>query len=1017
MKLQKVDFIVHVPLEEEWNEIRRVFELGENLTVANNPVFQLELPEGLSGIAVLQTGMGRSAAQEAVRHVLDRFSCSVYICLGIAGAIAKDLNLGDVCYSGQVIDIYDNSKVKDKGDGVDLSYSPDYYETPQNISLALNFVRTFPELSSNHDAWLRAARENAEATCPAAVPGRGDASELVREPKSIDGTLICGAVSESAEYGEQLKKIERKALAIETESGSIFSECKARGVPALTIRGISDYAVGKGKLEIDSESGVRSVAAYNAALFLKLQLENSHLIDRIRGEELDAAPRLEFPETQEHQENCLPALLEEIDKSVDESLRELSPAYRTKPAGYKLPMPRIKASDPELADARKEGPSEILDAMRLHRRLLVQVPRTYPDPALAYSIAQGLLLSEMDGKKLVPIVVDGRNVRPPNKAIRSEAFLDLPSGIERDGGELVFIIDSPSLSSDTRLKYLINQVRAEGESRIIIVTRDEKHLIQEADILRSTSARMYDLCGVSFLEMATFLENSFKLPSAEAEVLALQLRSTFSNFSLPAHPSFFAGIPSETLASLLQANRRSELIQLAVDGFLTFVVASDAEKVRLSRTRRAKFLRGLVVEMEVEKRSFSETDLVAMAEKMSAEYEYDLQSFSFIHDFVENGIIHFESGKAFITLPFIRSYLLALELSENPDLARRYFNLEDLDFDLLAFDLYCEIGAAAEIKELLSKRLTALLDGHNGVVMPHVLLSHSINPRIVGRPASLKVLASKISAARRAIENDENDRANKVQILEIVDRVNETVADTRSQEDDSDGPSAQAVSASELDRLVPLWLLASVLLGSAAEELKADERRELASLVVRASDRLLHLWTEFAASYDYTDVKRELLSDTKFREELEISEAELDSLLDMLVDLMEYTFLTEPIDRVLDHICEQKDPIIGNSLESANPGEATGPLLKAVWLSSIDHRKGKPLLDQAIKETPEFRFYRQTLASFLIRRVKWKISHKPTRLLLLDAAESLLKPMQPLLDKGQIKRLVENDPQSSGDST
>jgi hypothetical protein len=49
----------------------------------------------------------------------------------------------------------------------------------------------------------------------------------------------------------------------------------------------------------------------------------------------------------------------------------------------------------------------------------------------------------------------------------------------------------------------------------------------------------FNLCDVSFLEMAIFLENSFEMPSQEAEVVAYRLKGMFSRFSLPAHPSLF----------------------------------------------------------------------------------------------------------------------------------------------------------------------------------------------------------------------------------------------------------------------------------------------------------------------------------------------------------------------------------------------------------------------------------------------------------------------------------------------
>ena len=61
-------------------------------------------------------------------------------------------------------------------------------------------------------------------------------------PKSMGGTIVCGVVSAGNNYNDKLKQIDRKVLAIDTESGGIFSVTTRKNVEALTIRGISDYA-------------------------------------------------------------------------------------------------------------------------------------------------------------------------------------------------------------------------------------------------------------------------------------------------------------------------------------------------------------------------------------------------------------------------------------------------------------------------------------------------------------------------------------------------------------------------------------------------------------------------------------------------------------------------------------------------------------------------------------------------------------------------------------------------------
>jgi hypothetical protein len=124
--------------------------------------------------------------------------------------------------------------------------------------------------------------------------------------------------------------------------------------------------------------------------------------------------------------------------------------------------------------------------------------------------------------------------------------------------------------------------------------------------------------------MSHFVQKNFDMKSSEAEVVALRLRETFRKFDLDAHPSYFAGIPRSTLTALIQANRRAELMELAVAGFMIFVVADDKASVQLSRTTRSRFLQNLLVEIWVEKRNFSHSQLVEFTSDFAKKFDFDI---------------------------------------------------------------------------------------------------------------------------------------------------------------------------------------------------------------------------------------------------------------------------------------------------------------------------------------------------------------------------------------------------------
>jgi hypothetical protein len=92
--------------------------------------------------------------------------------------------------------------------------------------------------------------------------------------------------------------------------------------------------------------------------------------------------------------------LGQIGNEVDEALRKLSPEYKLQPKGYRLPLPRIKVA------ARADGtgdstfdPIEVRRGLEIQDRLLIGLPRTYPDQSLAWIIADDLLTAEINGRR------------------------------------------------------------------------------------------------------------------------------------------------------------------------------------------------------------------------------------------------------------------------------------------------------------------------------------------------------------------------------------------------------------------------------------------------------------------------------------------------------------------------------------------------------------------------------------------------------------------------------------------
>ena len=117
MTKEYIDLLVIIPLEEELHEFTEVF--SHKTDVSTDTQFRWMFESGVEDISMLvvqQEEMGRSSAAKATYSLLELYDVGLVVCLGIAGSLDKDAKLGFVCYTGHVIDVYDNAKASDVAD-------------------------------------------------------------------------------------------------------------------------------------------------------------------------------------------------------------------------------------------------------------------------------------------------------------------------------------------------------------------------------------------------------------------------------------------------------------------------------------------------------------------------------------------------------------------------------------------------------------------------------------------------------------------------------------------------------------------------------------------------------------------------------------------------------------------------------------------------------------------------------------------------------------------------------------
>jgi nucleoside phosphorylase len=1011
------DAIIVVPLEEEFQTVLEHFTVADDLSTDTQIMISATVSNSnLSILLAKQVDMGKARTISTSLACLEGFDTGLMICLGIAGGISSDVSIGDVCCTGSVLDVLDNAKISDSETSqTDIALSPTTYSSSKEISVAIELHRLFEPGKSTHAAWAAERGRLAKELLPDQFHGKEGNMERISSPKVHGGPIACGLVSASPGYNKKLKNLNRKILAVETESGGLFLVAEQYRIDALSIRGISDYAgMDKNRFELETKNKGRKIAASNAASYLVIQLSNKKLLAQLqkkRNKNTGTENQLSLLE--EDLTDRLQKVLIELDEEINERLRELAPAYELQKRGYRLPVPRVR-----VIDTRGIGPqtqnqnlSEVRAVLKYARILTIHVPREYPDDSLSWVLALDLLHAELGDKKIIPKVIEGSHLRAPKNGLRKLAGHNFQSVNEMEAVQPVFVIDNFDFTRESRLRFLKEEIDASPSAKFIVVTRCLRNAMLESEFTKNISSCTSTLSDVSFVELSYFLQKNFEMNATASEVVAMRLHETFKRYALSAHPSYFAGIPKSTLSTLLQVNRRAELIQLAVAGYLSFVVAEDEDPIRLSRTTRESFLAELSLKINVEKLTFTEAQLIKFAEEMSNKFDYSISPTKFVSLFIDKHILHVEDGLIKFTLPFIESYLLAVRLRELPSLTDEYFSTTKSDFDYRTFTLYAELGPSSRMVESISRGLDASMAlFKTRAPQDNALLDHTIRPAILAKYEQLGAVQQRIRQAAEDVVADREQSSTKQAILDAADRVRQEAGS----ELQAAGLVPSILDGGSAINVMTAWSVAVTLLGSGAERLEATTKREMVRKIVKLSSFIADEWMRSHKAVNFDEIRKTVLADSELIKRMSKSESaeqlsEVRKLLDSLVDFAELFFLLQPLTSVAAFLCEEaRDPVLVESISNTDVPDGIEDLILNLWLTDIHVQKGKKRLIAAIKNLPKVPLLRHTITTHLLSRVYWRHWKKQDRLDLLDAASESLKSIGVQQDKSRLKRLLED---------
>ncbi|MFN0264423.1 hypothetical protein ACKTEK_11150 [Tepidamorphus sp. 3E244] len=977
--MNRYDVLIYCPLLLEFEAVYELFKFDENYSEEFDfPVFG-GIVDDTRLLLVTSDDQNSIIARKIYEKLALKFDFGVVFCIGICGALSNDLSLGDVCYNTNNLDLNHDQKF-----GVGrTSLSPKYNKTDPVFVAKMNLFRTDPT--------MRSAREDWQENCRIWLSDRDnfDCSDF-EYPTILSGPIVTYGVVADKDTKKRILELDRKILAVETELSGIFDACGHSRV--ISIRGVSDLADNsKNALEASSRGVVRQYAARNAALYFKTIIQNAPpLVDYIVS--------VRSMDAKDDGTKADPGadIFEKIKRSADHRLRAASPEYRDQGPVEWIPAPRVMSLE---ADSEENFPVEIVEALEDNRAILVNLPMNYPSQGLVDLYTLDMLGKMMLGKNVLPIVVDFVQVAPPKDLQQAIYDVQLDEIKKRKDISLVFIVSNYNPKSKSRSSHLFDMLKDYPDSFILAFVGSEVSTSVDgyADIIRGWS--QYRLESVSLENMKRYLVRSHKYTEDEAETIAIRLTDTFDEFDLPIHPSYFVNIPRELLQRLIDANRRAELIELAVFGFLTFAVVGDEDRIVLSRTTRQRFLTMVAKLISVDKEKFDRKKLEELASIMAKQYDFDINPRLFIDGLCRNYIISFnEDGLMEFSLPFVRAFLLADYFRSNLADAKSYFQFDDEGFDFSAFNIFAEIGDVSWAVDEVCRRLDEDVSTFDALVgealsrpvcedRKHVLEDASFVPILASNQKDIANVRKNIErAAQEAL--DQTDSAGQKQILMDIRRKTREVVS---------GSGSSPVINKGKSRIVRDWQLAATLLGGGSESLEATRKRALATRIIELTCEIIDDWMWMIKKRDYSNMAsvafEQIMGDADLANRISDREAVKDYFSSVFaqMELRKMEGVVCSMVGNLSDICG--GDVLAKTVTACRDDRRSREMIRCLWLVALDEDAGLKATDGAIRKFPKRIYPRVLFAKYLILRAYWNAKSRRSRENITETANNILKPL------------------------
>lgn len=277
MKKEETLIGVIIALKEEFRIFNTIM-IEESFSQENKGSFFIYKFNNFTIVAVFMGDMGGENASIQTSKLLATYNCSIIINIGIAGALNKDVNVGDIVIADQVESYQKVSKAVQKKDNTTfkLELSGESFKSTRKIVEEIDRLEF--QFSKNYIAWKDECSKYLNSILDNDIITELLEKKLILpSPIAQKGHVASGdTVASSQEFVKLLKTKDRKYLAIEMEAGGVLNTIEKlfSEVNSLIIRGISDLADER-KEELDQigDGALREYAMHNAVVFLLFYLK------------------------------------------------------------------------------------------------------------------------------------------------------------------------------------------------------------------------------------------------------------------------------------------------------------------------------------------------------------------------------------------------------------------------------------------------------------------------------------------------------------------------------------------------------------------------------------------------------------------------------------------------------------------------------------------------------------------------------------------------------------------------